>query len=133
VNVYSSYRLRPTVNLSARYSFGSNFPIPGFFRLQGSTYFLDTQRNQLRLPAYHRADVRLNKSFHHTTAQGWTWRGVLFVEVMNLTNHDNLTFDSFNGFNSRTGQASPTFLKLFPIVPAAGVMFEWDAPARRRR
>jgi hypothetical protein len=133
VSVYSSYRLRPTVNLSARYSYGSNFPVPGFFQLQGSTYYLSANRNQLRLPAYHRADVRLNKSFHHTTAQGWNWRGVLFVEVANLTNHDNLTFDSFNGFNSRTGQASPAFLKLFPIVPAAGVMLEWDAPSKRRR
>jgi hypothetical protein len=131
VSLYSSYRLSPTVNLSGRYSYGSNFPIPGFLRQSGNLYYLSTQRNALRLPDYHRADLRLNKSFHHETARGWTWRGVFYVEVLNLTNHTNTTYDSFNGFNAKTGQAFPTFLKLFPIVPAAGIMIEWDAGVRR--
>ncbi|MBI4890448.1 MAG: TonB-dependent receptor [Acidobacteria bacterium] len=131
VNGYASYRITPTINLSGRYSYGSNFPIPGFLRQQDSLYYLSDQRNVLRLPAYHRADLRLNKSFHHETARGWSWRGVLYVEVMNLTSHENTTYDSFNGFNSRTGQAYPTFLKLFPIVPAAGLMLEWERGAKR--
>jgi hypothetical protein len=127
VNAYSSCRLRPAVNLSARYSYGSNFPVPGFLRASGTAYYLAAQRNQVRLPDYHRADVRLNKSFE------WRrWRGTLFVEVLNLTNHRNLRFDSFNGFNSKTAQASPTFDKLFPIVPAAGVSFKWDALGWRK-
>ncbi|QOY86371.1 TonB-dependent receptor plug domain-containing protein [Paludibaculum fermentans] len=128
MNAYSSYRLRPSLNLSARYSYGSNFPVPGFFRqTDPATYVLNSVRNAVRLPEYHRADLRINKSF-----QWRSWRSVLFVEVANLTNHENVTFDSFNGFNSRTGQASPTFLKLFPIVPAAGLMLEWDARLRRK-
>lgn len=126
VNTYGSYRLTPTVNLSARYSFGSNFPVPGFLRESGGLYYLAAERNGLRMPAYHRADLRVAKSFHHDTARGWTWRGVLYAEVMNLTNHANTAFDSFNGFNARTGQAFPAFLKLFPVVPAAGLMIEWD-------
>jgi len=132
VNVYGSYRVTPTINLSVRYSYGSNFPIPGFLRRSGDLFFLDTQRNALRLPNYHRADFRLNKSFHHQTARGRTWRGVLYVEVMNVSNHENVTNDASGGFNSRTGEAFPRFLKLFPIVPAAGVMFEWEAALRRR-
>ncbi len=131
VNAYASYRITPAINLSGRYSYGSNFPIPGFLRQQGSLYYLSEERNALRLPAYHRTDLRLNKSFHHETARGWSWRGVLYVEVMNLTNHENTTYDSFNGFNSRTGQAYPAFLKLFPIVPAAGLMIEWDKGTKR--
>ncbi|MBI5281552.1 MAG: TonB-dependent receptor plug domain-containing protein [Candidatus Solibacter usitatus] len=128
VNVYASYRLRPSVNMSARYTYGSNFPVPGFLKQTGPlAYALSTERNGLRLPAYHRSDVRLNKSF-----QKQSWRGVLYVEVMNLTNHVNTTYDSFGGYNSRTGQAYPSFLKLFPIVPAAGLMLEWDASARRK-
>ncbi len=124
MNAYASYRLRPTVNLSARYTFGNNFPIPGFLREgANSTYFLSTQRNQLRLPNYQRADLRLNKSF-----QWQHWRAVLFVEVINLTNHENKTYDSFSGYTARTAQAFPNFTKLFPIVPAAGVMFEWNGP-----
>ncbi len=131
MNAYASYRLRPSVNLSARYTYGTNFPIPGFLREGASqggndTYFLATQRNLLRLPTYQRADVRLNKSF-----QWKHWRGVLFVEVLNLTSHTNRTYDSFGGYNTRTAQAFPTFTKLFPIVPAAGVMFEWNGPPVR--
>lgn len=132
VSAYASYRLTPAVNLSARYSYGSNFPVPGFLRQVGGLYHLSTQRNALRLPDYHRADLRVNRSFHHETARGWTWRGVLYAEVMNLTNHRNLTYDSFNGFNTRTAQAYPGFLKLFPIVPAAGLMIEWDRAVRGR-
>lgn len=132
VSAYGSYRLKPTVNVSARYSYGSNFPVPGFLRRDGDLYYLSTQRNAVRLPDYHRADVRVNKSFHHETARGWTWRGVLYAEVMNLTNRRNVTYDSFNGFNARTGQAFPGFLKLFPIVPAAGLMIEWDRSVRGR-
>ncbi|MBN9663163.1 MAG: TonB-dependent receptor plug domain-containing protein [Acidobacteria bacterium] len=128
VNAYASYRVRPSVNLSARYSYGSNFPIPGYFRQTvPGTYYLDTRKNALRLPSYQRVDVRANKVF-----QWHSWRSTLFVEVANLTNHENVTYDYFNGFDSRTAQAYPRFLKLFPIVPAAGLMLEWDARLRRR-
>ncbi len=122
VNLYGSYRLRPSVNLSSRYSYGSNFPVAGFFRQASpTTYFLAPQRNGLRLTAYHRADLRLNKSFT------WRhWRGTLFLEVQNLTNARNLRLDSYNGYNARTGQAFLSFNPLFPILPAAGVMFEWE-------
>jgi len=122
VNVYGSYRLRPSLNLSSHYSYGSNFPVAGFFRQQSpTTYFLTAQRNGFRLPEYHRADVRINKSFT------WQkWRGTLFLEVQNFTNENNRRLDSYNGYNTRTGQAFLTFNRLFPILPAAGVMFEWE-------
>jgi len=126
VNTYLSYRIRPTVNLSARYTYGSNFPIPGFLRASGSTYYLDQNRNGVRLVAYHRADVRINKSF-----QWKSWRGTLYAEVMNLTNHDNYRYDSFGGYTAPTRQAYPRLDKLFPLIPAAGMVFEWDALAWR--
>ncbi|MBA3974152.1 MAG: hypothetical protein C0504_08055 [Candidatus Solibacter sp.] len=128
VNTYLSFRLTPSVNLSTRYTYGSNFPVPGFLRAGANgTYFLDSRRNQVRMSAYHRADVRINKSF-----QWGKWRGTFFAEVMNLSNHGNFIYDSFGGFNSQTRQAFPRFDKLFPIIPAAGVMFEFDALAWRR-
>lgn len=128
VNTYVSFRLTPSINLSARYTYGSNFPVPGFLRAGANgTYFLDSRRNQVRLPAYHRADVRINQSF-----QWGKWRGTFFAEVMNLTNHDNFRYDSFGGYTAQTRQAYPRFDKLFPIIPAAGLMFELDALAWRR-
>jgi hypothetical protein len=122
VNIYASARLRPTLNLSSRYSYGSNFPVPGWFRREGGLYYLAAVRNDVRLPAYHRADIRLNKALEWKRV-----RGALFLEVSNLFNRDNRRYDSFGGYNSRTGQAFPAFNKLFPILPAAGLMLEWSS------
>ena len=119
VNVYGGYRLRPTVNLSLRWSYGSGFPIPGFLTKIGSTYYLAGVRNQLRLEPYSRTDVRVNKSWTHDR-----WKLTLYGEVVNLTNRTNYIFDSFNGYNTKTGQANLTLDTMFPVLPSAGVVFE---------
>ena len=118
-NGFATLRLRPTVNLSLKSVIASGFPIPGFFRQSGSTYLLTNVRNQLRLPAYERTDFRVNKT--------WTkvhWKTTLFGEVVNITNRGNKTFDSFDGFNAQTGVARVTLDKMFPILPAVGLVFE---------
>lgn len=119
VNVYGGYRIRPSVNLSARWTYGSGFPIPGYLGKTGSTYFLTAVRNQLRLPDYSRADLRINKS--------WTrdkWKFTLYGEIVNLTNWTNYIYDSFNGYNSKTAQANLTLDTMFPVLPSAGIVFE---------
>ncbi len=122
VNTYLSYRLSASVNLSARYSYGTNFPIPGFFTVRNGEYYLSKNRNEVRLPNFSRADFRLNKQFERKR-----WRGVLFVEVMNLLNTNNQTLDSYNGYDPRTAKANISLLRLFPIVPAAGWMMDWGS------
>ena len=85
----------------------------------GANYYLTTVRNQLRLPDYMRADLRINKS--------WTrdkWKVTLYGEVVNLTNRSNYIFDSFNGYNTRTGQAFLTLDTTFPVLPSAGIVLE---------
>lgn len=119
VNVFGSYRLRPTVNLSGKWMYGSGFPIPGFYQLKGTLYYLDVNRNQLRLPAYQRVDLRMNKQWTHDK-----WKTTLFAEVVNLFNRTNRRFESFNGYNGKTAQAFPTFFNMFPILPSVGVVFE---------
>jgi len=95
--------------------------VAGFYQARGAQYFLPAARNGLRLPAYQRADVRLNQSFT------WQrWRSTLFVEVQNLKSANNRRLESINGYNNRTGQAFLTLGRLFPIVSAAGVMFELE-------
>ncbi len=119
LNVYGGYRLKPTVNLSTKVSYGSGFPIPGYLQQVGTLYYLGAVRNQLRMAAYVRTDVRVNKS--------WTkdkWKVTLFGEVINLTNRTNYLYDSFNGYNSRTYQAFLTLDTMFPILPSAGIVFE---------
>ena len=119
INGYLSYRLRPSVNLSAKLSWGSGFPVPGFFRLENGTNYLAAERNQVRLPPYQRLDLRMNKSI--AVRHG---RMSLFVEVVNLLDNSNYRFDSYNGYNPVTGQAYISLMKMFPILPTAGVTFD---------
>lgn len=119
VNVYGGYRLRPSMNLSLHWSYGSGFPIPGYLREVGPTYYLWVSRDQLRLPAFSRADFRVNKAFTHDK-----WKLTLYGELINLTNRTNYVFESFNGFTASTKQAYITLDKMFPILPSAGLVFE---------
>jgi hypothetical protein len=120
-NAYVSRRLRPTVNVSARFTYGSGMPLPGFYRQDGTgAYFLTTNRNGLRAPDYQRTDLRLNKAYVHRKS-----KATLFAEVINLTNHHNRDFDSPGPYDSVTTQTFPKFFSMFPILPSAGVLVEF--------
>jgi hypothetical protein len=120
VNVYASYRLRPTVNLSTRWSYGSGFPIRGFFAGSDVQYTLAAARNQLRIPAYHRLDIRANKTF---IRKGWQM--TLYAEAVNLYNRRNIRFDDLRSVDARTGVARLGFERMFPILPSAGLAIEF--------
>jgi hypothetical protein len=124
INIYGGFRLRPTINLSARSSYGSGFPIPGYLSLQRyagvNSYFLAADRNAVRLSPYQRTDVRVNKSWMHAR-----WKITLYGEAVNLTNHGNNCFVSFNGYNPQTRQVSISTGNTFPILPSAGTLVEW--------
>ena len=122
-NAYVSRRLRPTVNVSAKFTYGSGMPLPGFYRdvqANGTAYFLAADRNGLRAPNYQRTDLRLNKAYVHKKS-----KATLFAEVINLTNHHNRDFDSPGPYDSVTTQTYPNFFSMFPILPSAGVLFEF--------
>jgi hypothetical protein len=120
VNAYASYRIRPTVNLIGKWSYGSGFPIPGFFEKRGSDYYISAERNRTRIDPYLRADFRINKSYAFEK-----WKLTVYGEVVNILNHDNYRFDSYNGYNPKTGQAYLSFSKMFPVLPSAGVAFDF--------
>ena len=120
MNAYVSRRIKPTVNLSLRFTYGTGMPLPGFYRIDQGAYFLAANRNGLRAPAYQRTDLRMNKTYVHkkTTA-------TLFVEAVNLTNHHNRDFDSPGPYDPVTGRAYPNFFSMFPILPSAGFSIEF--------
>jgi hypothetical protein len=121
LNAYVSRRMSPTVNLSLRFTYGTGMPLPGFYQLQGSgAYFLSANRNGLRAPAYQRTDLRLNKAYIHKKT-----KITLFAEVINLTDHNNRDFDSPGPYDSTTRQVYPNFYSMFPILPSAGMVFEF--------
>jgi hypothetical protein len=120
VQAYGSYRLRPTVNLSARYVYGSGMPVPGFFRGAINDLFLAPERNRFRLPAYQRADARVNKSWQKGPANL-----TLYFELVNLFNRDNWRAEDLTSYDPRTGLARVNFTRMFPILPVAGFLAEF--------
>ncbi len=120
VNLFASYRLRPTLNLSLRHTYGSGFPIPGFLEGRENNFRLSGTRNNERIPSYLRTDLRVNKSWAHKRAQ-YTF----FLEAVNLTNRRNLRFESLSSYNRSTGAARVNLDRLLPIIPSAGLAVEF--------
>ena len=117
VNLYVSRRLRPTINFSGHFTYGSGMPLPGFYRRDNGVYDLARARNGLRAPRYQRADVRVNKEYVRRA-----FDATLFAEVVNVTNHANRDFDSAGPYDPATGRSTPNFYSMFPILPSAGMV-----------
>jgi outer membrane cobalamin receptor len=119
VNVYGSYRVTETWNLSGAWRYGSGEPIPGFIRQAGVDYFLASERNLTRLPYYNRVDVRLSKAFLFKKS-----KLTLTGEVLNLLNRANVRYAGFSGYQS-DGRVFGQLERVLPILPSAGVVFEF--------
>jgi hypothetical protein len=130
LSLHGSYRLSSRTSVSARYRYGSNYPVTGYIGLPlpnvgqpvvgGTPLFLGlaTERNALRLPPYSRLDLRADRAF--------TWssrRLVAFVDVANVLNHQNLrnTSYSIDGAGRVLGRAG----SLLPFVPSGGLVVEF--------
>ena len=55
------------------------------------------------------------------SSQRKKWRLTLFAEGINLTDRRNLHVDSYNGYGPRTAAARLSFIRMFPILPSAGL------------
>jgi hypothetical protein len=131
LTLYGNYRLSNRTSLSARYRYGSNYPMIGYIGQpppgggvpptvdgQPLFYALSAQRNTLRLPAYSRLDLRADRAFN------WSGRRlVLFVDVANIVNHTNLRNTPY--FVDRAGRVFGTTESLMPIVPSGGFVIEF--------
>jgi hypothetical protein len=121
LNLYASYRLTPSVNLSARFNYASGSPVPGYFSVSdfttGDASVVDG-RNASRMPSYQRLDLRLNKSFVHDR-----WKMTLYAEAINATNHRNLRYMGVGG--NLQDQAWPRFGSMAPLLPSVGVSVDF--------
>jgi hypothetical protein len=120
VNVYLGYRLRPSVNLSFRSTYGSGMPMPGYYRFQGGSYYLSSIRNGLRNKPYLRTDFRINKAW--AIEHG---KLTLYAEALNVFDRANSRYDDIYGYNPGNGWANMEFMDMLPIVPSAGVTWEF--------
>ena len=48
---------------------------------------------------------------------------MLYGEIIKLADRTNYIFESFDGFKATTGQANITPARMFPILPALGLVF----------
>ena len=119
VNAYVAYRWSGRTSLSARMRYGSNFPITGYIAEDANGYLLSDQRNDTRLPAYARLDLRAERAFTYRKS-----RLTLFLEVVNATNHDNYRYNS-PGINTTTRRVFGPIEELFPLLPVAGILIEF--------
>ena len=118
-NLYTAYRVTETFNLNGLWRYGSGFPIPGFFRLNGPTLFLASERNLVRLPDYQRLDVRASKAFLFKK-----WKLTLTGEVLNVLNRDNFRYGGFDQFREN-GAVIGSLDKQLPRLPSVGVVLEF--------
>jgi outer membrane cobalamin receptor len=119
VNAYAGYQWSGRTTLSARWRYGSNFPLPGYYEQRGTDYYLSTERNRVRLPTYSRVDVRVDRTFTRRRS-----RFTLFAEVLNVLNRTNLG-PADRGFNPVTGRVPDLVEDLFPLLPTAGLLIEF--------
>lgn len=129
VSLYGHYRLSSRSSLSAKYRYGSNYPVAGYLTdapgapidpdTDGPSYYqLTGVRNTTRLRPYSRLDVRADRAF--------TWgsrRVVLFVEVANVQNRKNLRNTPYGV--DRSGRAFGVNETMMPIIPSAGFVVEF--------
>jgi hypothetical protein len=119
LNVYAFYRVSDRSSVSAKLRAGSNTPAPGYFGEAGGMFVLTERRNEYRLPAYSRLDVRANRTF------AWGPRRLtLFAEVMNVLNRENVRFLPPN-LTRPPIRIWRLYEPLIPMVPSVGVLIEW--------
>jgi TonB dependent receptor/CarboxypepD_reg-like domain len=118
-NVYGLYRLSPRTSVSGKLRIGSNFPAPGYYTELDGRYYVGTTRNDLRIPSFARLDLRLNRTFTWSTR-----RLTLFAEVINVLDRENFRYHP-PSINGQTFEARRLFEALLPVVPSAGLLFEF--------
>ena len=118
LNAYVQQRLSYRLRVSAKFRYGSNFPIVGYFTGSNDALFLGAVRNAVRMPPYVRLDVSGSRTF--TFARS---RLTLFVEIMNVLNRDN--YGPADGGIRNNLSATDFTEKLIPILPSAGLLLEF--------
>jgi hypothetical protein len=125
VNIFGSYRLRETLNVSSSARYGSGFPVIGYLGtpiIQGNAYFpIVSVRNGTRMPPYFRLDTRVNKVFDRKRT-----KTTLYGEITNLTNHLNYVYSGFvPDFVRPYGYIGADHETFFGIIPSVGVKVEF--------
>jgi hypothetical protein len=116
LNAFATYRLRPTVNMAAKFLYGTGFPIVTGLETTptGGIQRIPVQR----MPDYLRADFRTDKDWAFRR-----WKMTLYGEVLNLTNHNNRILSYVEV--TPGGQQIVHTQGALPFTPTLGMVFEF--------
>ncbi len=118
VNVYLSQRFGASTSAGAKFRYGSNMPIPAYLAGTIETLRPSDRRNEVRLPAYARLDLRASRTFLRGTR-----RFTIFAEVLNALGRRHLGRTS--GTIRTSGLVTGFTEELFPRLPSAGLRVEF--------
>lgn len=119
INASGTAALPHSVSLGLTFRGGTNFPIPGYLVARDGRFFAGDRRNQARLPAYARLDVRVERTIQHGGRQF-----VLFTEALNVLNRTNVGLADGRTLRD-TGEVAGVTERLFPRLITAGVRVEF--------
>jgi outer membrane receptor protein involved in Fe transport len=124
VQAFSAWRLSPAVSLSARYRWSSGLPVPGYYRADLTAeypqFWLSDQRNQFRMPAFSRLDLRADKSWYRPRS-----RITFYIELTNALNQRHYRFCSFEQLPFGVTSGWLARERTIPILPMAGLRMEF--------
>ena len=117
LNVLAGLELNETWQLGVKFQFASGnpyTPVSGVNFKNGTYVVVDGPYNSARYPAYHKLDVRLDKTFRFTS-----WTLVAYLDLWNLYNRDNIL--SYNYAVDPSGAVTTTPRYDFGILPVIGL------------
>jgi hypothetical protein len=118
LNVVLTERLSYRSAIGMKLRVGSNTPLIGYFESSPDGLRLSSLRNRVRLPTYARLDARATRTFTFSRR-----RLTLFVEVMNVLDHENI--GPADPFVRASLQVIGFAERLIPRVPSAGFVVEF--------
>ncbi len=119
INVAGIAPLPRKARLGLTFRGGTNVPIRGYLATRNGKLFAGNERNQERLPAYARVDLRAERTFDHRAG-----RFTVFAESLNVLNRVNLG-PTDGAILRDTGEAVGFTERLLPRVLTAGLRFEF--------
>ena len=120
----ASYNLTPTWEIGAKWQYRTGNPYSPVIDAKlephpvtGRRYYepIYGETNSVRIPPFHRLDIRISKSFIY---QRWRWG--IFLELLNAYNHKNVLYVDYN-----RNYTEKRNVHQLPIVPYVGVTVEF--------
>lgn len=120
-----NYKLTDKWNFGANLIFQTGRPVTypnGQYQYEGISVASYAQRNENRLPAYHRLDV--SATYKPNRKPDARWKGEWVFSIYNLYNRENAASITF-GQNRDTGSNEATRTSIFGIVPSVSYNFKF--------